>query len=74
MLSLSSPWLMGGCLLPVSFVSVWLYPQHMELLAPGIKSWTELRAMLQLQQTQILNPLHRAGDRTPAATGKMLGP
>ena len=51
------------------------YPQHIEILQPGIKSEPELRPRPQLQQRWIFTPLHGVGwdgegkDRTGASHG-----
>ena len=45
----------------------WPYPRHMEFPRQGIES-EHLRPTPQLQQCQILNQLHLAGDRTGNAT------
>ena len=45
-----------------------LHQWHMKVPGPGIKSKLELQPPLQLQQCQIPNPLHQAGDQTYAFT------
>ena len=51
----------------VFFFPFWLHLQHMEIRGLGIESKVHLQTTL--QQHQILNPLHLAGDRTGNATG-----
>ena len=46
----------------------------MEVPGPGIESEPQLRCTPQLQQCQILNPLHQARDQTHAATETMPDP
>ena len=44
------------------FFFLWLHPQHMAVLGPGIESEPQLWPMPQLWQCQILNPLHHSGN------------
>ena len=46
------------------FFLFWLYPRHMEVSRPETESELQLQPTPQLQQCQILNPLHQATDRT----------
>ena len=46
----------------------WLPLWHMEVPGPGTESEPELQPMLQLWQSQILNPRHQAGDQTGIPT------
>ena len=49
------------------FFFFWLCPWRAEVPGPGIQSKPQLPPIPQLQQHQILNPLHWAGAQTPTS-------
>ena len=48
-------------------IYIWLHSWYMQVPRPGVESELQVEPTPQLQQSQILNPLHWAGDQTHAS-------